>query len=112
MSRLLSTTSLLVAVAALSLCAGAALALDRTVTVTNNSSTPMIEFYASNTGTSEWEEDILGVDVLEVGQAFDVTIDDGSGYCKFDFKATFSDGASAVKQGVNVCEISDFSFTD
>lgn len=112
MSRLFSSTNLLVAVAALSIAAGPALALDRTVTVTNNSSTPMIEFYASNQGTSEWEEDILGVDILDVGQAVDVTVDDGSGYCKFDFKATFSDGASAIKEGVNVCEISDFSFTD
>ena len=30
----------------------------------------------------------------------------------FDFRATFSDGTEATKGGVNVCEISDFDFTD
>ena len=72
----------------------------------------MIEFYASNTGTNAWEEDILGVDVLESGEDVVVTVDDGTGACMFDFKATFSDGAEATKGGVNVCEITDFDFTD
>ena len=92
--------------------ASAAFAENRDVTVTNASSAAMIEFFASNTGTNNWEEDILGVDVLEVGEAVDVNIDDGSGYCVFDFKAPFEDGSSAVMGNVNVCDISQFDFTD
>ena len=112
MLRFFSPVRLLVALAVVGLASGPVFALDRTVTVTNDTSTPMIDFYASNSGSDDWEEDILGVDVLDVGQAVDITVDDGSGYCKFDFKATFSDGAEAVKHNVNVCEVSDFSFTD
>ena len=31
--------------------------------------------------------------------------------CVFDFKAVFKGGASAEKRGVNVCQISTFTFT-
>lgn len=107
-----SLTRLSLAAALIVSLASAAFAENRDVTVTNASSAAMIEFFASNTGTNNWEEDILGVDVLEVGEAVDVNIDDGSGYCVFDFKATFEDGSSAVMGNVNVCEISQFDFTD
>ena len=100
------------AVGAVWLVATPALAQNRDVTVTNATSTAMIEFYASNIGTNAWEEDILGVDVLEPGEAVLVTVDDGTGACMFDFRATFSDGTEATRGGVNVCEISDFDFTD
>lgn len=109
----LSSLSRLPLAAALIVSLGsAASAENREVTVTNASSAAMIEFFASNTGTNNWEEDILGVDVLAVGEAIDVNIDDGSGSCVFDFKATFEDGSSAVMGDVDVCEISQFDFTD
>ena len=100
------------AVGAVCLAAVSAHAENRDVTVTNATSVAMIEFYASNTGTNAWEEDILGVDVLEPGEAVLVTVDDGTGACMFDFRATFSDGTEATKGSVNVCEITDFDFTD
>lgn len=89
-----------------------ALAANRVVTINNKSSYQIQEFYASNSGTNEWEEDILGVDVLAPGESVDVDIDDGTGYCKFDFRAVFVDGDEAVKTNVNVCEISEFDFTN
>lgn len=92
--------------------APAAFAADRTVTVNNRSSYQIQEFYASNVGTNDWEEDILGVDVLAPGEAVDIDIDDGTGACRFDFRAVFVDGDEAVKKNVNVCEISEFDFTD
>jgi len=92
--------------------APAALAANRVVTINNKSSYQIQEFYASNTGTNDWEEDILGVDVLRPGESVDVDIDDGTGYCKFDFRAVFIDGDEAVKHNVNVCEIAEFDFTD
>jgi hypothetical protein len=41
-----------------------------------------------------------------------INFDDGTGYCKFDFKAEFSDGDEVVKHGIDVCEISSFRFTE
>jgi len=87
-------------------------ALDRRVKINNVSSYNIFEFYASNTGTSDWEEDILGEDVLMSGSSVVVNIDDGSGYCKYDFMAVFEDGDQVVSTDNNVCELAEFDFTD
>lgn len=88
-----------------------AAAADRVVEVINATGLTMTEFYASVTSTNSWEEDILGDDVLEDGDSIDVDIDDGSGKCVYDFRAVFENGQQAVKQGVDVCRISTFTFT-
>ena len=92
--------------------ATSALALDRHVLVTNDTSYTIREFYASNVGASSWQEDILGNDVLVPGDSINVNIDDASGYCKYDFRAVFDDGTEATKPAVNVCEVARFTFTE
>jgi hypothetical protein len=57
-------------------------------------------------GTNDWEEGIFGVDVLPSGERVTIDIDDGSGACRFDFRAVFADGDEAVKGNVNVCGVS------
>ena len=87
-------------------------AMERYVQINNVSSYDIVEFYASNTGTSNWQEDILGSDILPSGSSVMVNIDDGTGYCKYDFLAVFDDGEEAVSPDNNVCELSEFDFTD
>jgi hypothetical protein len=87
-------------------------ALDRRVQINNVSSYDIVEFYASNTGTQDWQEDILGENILPSGSSAMVNIDDGTGYCKFDFLAVFDDGDEAISADNNVCELSEFDFTD
>lgn len=89
-----------------------AFAYDRHVRINNKSSYDIIEFYASNTGTNSWEEDILGKDILPAGSSVMINIDDGSGYCKYDFLAVFDDGDKVTSSNNNVCELSEFNFTD
>lgn len=86
-------------------------AADRSVEVFNKTGQTMVEFYASITNADSWEEDILGDDTLDDGDSVDVNVDDGSGKCVYDFRAVFESGAEAVKRGVNVCQISTFTFT-
>ncbi len=86
-------------------------AANRKVDIVNKTGMPMTHFYASNTGTNSWEEDILGQDVLDNGETFEANIDDGTGACRFDFKAVFSDGESLVRRGINVCQIGTFTYT-
>lgn len=100
--KLLSTV---MAVAAL--CGSAAFAENRVVTFTNNTSVVVNEIYGSNTGANTWEEDVLGADILEPGESVDMNFDDGTGYCKFDFKVTFADGDEGTLANVNVCEVAD-----
>lgn len=90
---------------------GHASAADRKVTIKNATKHSMTEFYASTTGTDEWEEDILGADELAAGEEIEIDIDDGSGKCKFDFQGVFDDGDKVVKKNINVCTVGTFTFT-
>ncbi|MFB2530801.1 hypothetical protein ACEYYB_05355 [Paracoccus sp. p4-l81] len=97
-------------IAVLTLTATAALAEDRRVTIVNNTGFTLTEFYGSNTGSGSWEEDILGNDVLPSGRQVSINFDDASGYCMFDFRAVFEDGEVLERAGVNVCEVSTFTY--
>jgi hypothetical protein len=87
-------------------------AYDRRVVIVNRTSATMNEFYASSTGQRSWQEDILGGDVLGPGKTVRINVDDGTGYCKYDFRAVFDDGSESVQSGVNVCEVGKFTFRD
>ncbi len=86
--------------------------LDRQVRIINETSFDMVRFYGSNVGTDDWEEDILGRDILRSGKSVMINFDDGSGYCMFDFKAVFDDGDEVIAERKNVCELGTFRFTD
>lgn len=83
---------------------------DRRVRIINETQTTMVEFYASNVGADTWEEDILGNDVLPAGDSVMMNIDDGTGYCLYDFRAVFADGDVLVRERVDVCEISSYRY--
>lgn len=87
-------------------------AQDRRVRINNKTSYDIIEFYASHRDAKSWEEDILGRNILPSGRSVVINIDDGTGYCVFDFRAVFSDGEVLEKFGNNVCELAEFNYTD
>lgn len=97
-------------VASLAMVAAPASALDRHVRIVNQTGYTIVRFYGSNTGADDWQEDILGEDVLPSGSSVVINFDDATGYCKFDFKAVFEDGDEMVKQGVNVCKVGTFTY--
>lgn len=84
---------------------------DRHVTIKNRTGWTMLSFYASDASKDDWEEDILGDDVLENRQNVRINIDDGSGACEYDFKAEFTNGEELTRFGVNVCEVSEYTFS-
>ncbi|WP_421952470.1 hypothetical protein [Pelagibacterium sp.] len=85
---------------------------DRRVRIENFTSTTMTYFYASNVDRTTWEEDILGNSVLPAGRSIVINVDDGSGYCRYDFRAIFADGADLIRSGVNVCEVGVYTYYD
>jgi len=89
----------------------AAQAADHRVTIVNETNNTMVRFYASNSGRSSWEEDILGNRTLKPGQSVRINIDDGSGACIYDFRADFDDGDKLTRNRINVCEISTYRYT-
>jgi hypothetical protein len=84
-------------------------ALDRTMTIVNRTGVTMNNFYATNTGNSNWGRDWLGSDVMPSGSQFFIDFNDNSGYCMFDFRAVFTDGDELIDQ-VNVCEIGTYTY--
>lgn len=91
--------------------AGPAAAADRHVTIVNATNDTMVRFYASNSGRTSWEEDILGDRILKPGQSVRVNVDDGTGSCIYDFRADFEDGEKLTRTRINVCEISTYRYT-
>jgi hypothetical protein len=84
---------------------------NRRVRIHNTTGWTMLRFYASNTSRDDWEEDLLGDDVLANNASIVMNIDDGTGACMFDFKAEFTNGQNLIRNNVNVCEIADYHYT-
>ena len=84
---------------------------DRHVMIKNRTGWTMLRFYASDSRTDDWEEDILGDRVLENRRDLRINIDDGSGACIYDFKAEFTNGQELTRSRINVCEVSEYTYT-
>jgi hypothetical protein len=87
----------------------AAMAYDRHIVLQNNSGEAIVEFHASNVGTHFWQEDILGSDILLPGSAARIDLDDGTGYCRFDFKTVMENGQEIVRHNVDVCALERYT---
>jgi len=85
---------------------------DRHILLVNRSHTTIVEFHASNVGRSGWEEDILGRHVVAPGQTARINLDDGTGYCRFDFLTKMENGTEIVRRGVDVCALETYTVTD
>jgi len=84
---------------------------DRHVVIKNRTGWTMVRFYASDSRADSWEEDILGRRVLGNGEDIRINIDDGSGACLYDFKAEFTNGQELTRFNVNVCQVSEYTYT-
>lgn len=87
-------------------------AYDRRIVLVNQTSEVITGFYASNVGTNNWQEDILGRSTVAPGQSVRIDLNDGTGYCRFDFRTVTETGEVLIRRGVNVCEVSRYTLTD
>ena len=56
--------------------------------------------------SDDWQEDVLGQDVLGDGQAVNVKFNGKTNTCVYDLKVVYSDdNSSAVWQKINLCEV-------
>ena len=101
--------SLLAAVIAV-VAAGPALA-DRRVRIHNDTGMTLYRFYSTNAGATKWGRDTMGSSTLASGSFMTMNFDNAKGYCVFDFRAIFEDGTELTRANVNVCEVSDYSYT-
>jgi hypothetical protein len=71
----------------------------------NETGVDIYEVYVSSVKTNSWEEDILGVDVLENGDSVTIKFTGHEG-CKWDLMVKDSDGNSLIWDSLNLCDIS------
>ena len=83
-----------------------------TFTLVNGTDAVIVEFYATAPSSGDWEEDILGVDVLSPDEAVEITIDDSREDCAYDFLAVFSDETEMVHEDVAVCDGEEYVYSD
>lgn len=99
--------SFVAALVASALLAPAAMAQSASIdfVLTNSTDDVLTRLYISLPSTNDWEEDILGEDVLGAGESMDISIDDGLPACVYDIRADFDDGASVQVARVDFCEL-------
>lgn len=107
-----ATTRIAVSAAVLIALAQPVAALDRRVRVVNSSSADIVGFFGVTVDSRGWDESLLGDDILPVGGSVVLNFDDGSGYCRYRFRAVFADGVELERLSVNVCEVGTYRYTD
>lgn len=79
--------------------------------IENATGSTMTALHLSTPSSNSWEEDILGVDVLEGGDTVEVTIDDNLEDCEYDIRADFDDGTNIDVRGVDFCSLEGETIT-
>jgi hypothetical protein len=62
--------------------------------------------YVSPSKSDDWEDDVLGQDTLDDGQAVNIHFNPKTKTCKWDLKVTYSDDdSSAVWHDIDLCKV-------
>ena len=98
----------IVRLAALALAAvgSAAWAGEQDFTLLNNTGYTIAELYVSPSKSDDWEEDVLGRDVLAEAERTAVRFSRREDACLWDLKVVYADDTESQWQGVNLCEVS------
>ena len=100
----------LVAAAAL-LGAAPAVAENLVFAFNNESSFTIVELYASPADVGDWEDDILGREILEPGETARITVRDGRQACEYDLRIVFEDG-DEITDTADLCETESYTVND
>lgn len=85
----------------------AALAADQDFSLVNATGYEIAELYVAPSQSADWQEDVLGQDVLGDGQQANISFSRNSDTCHWDLKVVYSDdNTTAEWGGVNLCELS------
>jgi hypothetical protein len=87
-------------------------AADRRIRIVNDSTHVITAFYAANVSVRTWPDSLLGNTDLKPGTSIVLDLEDGSGYCRFRFRAVFDDGKELLRSSVNVCQVGTYRYTE
>lgn len=89
---------------------GSSDSMNRDVSMVNGTKETIYYIYWTNVGVNGWGDDKLGSGILSAGQQWNVTVDDGSGACRFDIKAVTAGGREIIRRDVDVCSVYTIDF--
>lgn len=95
-----------IALAAVVTLASPALAGKQDFTVVNRTGYQIDKIFVAPSKSSDWEEDVMGDDVMEDGSSQPITFDGATSACKYDLKAVYHDGDTAEWGGLDLCTVS------
>ena len=75
-------------------------------TLVNRTGYTIEQVYVAPTKSDEWEEDVLGRDVLSDGETVDISFSRKDKTCKWDVRVVYDDGEEAEWYGFDLCEVS------
>src|SRR5262245_61010724 len=81
---------------------------DRRMVIVNETGRIIQEFHATNSGVKSWGRDLLGSNVLPHGQRYTMDFNDGTGSCRFDFRAVLDNGRAVERYSVDVCTATEW----
>ncbi len=116
MSKRLSIAALaLVAVLSfMAVTAHRTLADERDFTLNNNSSVVLVHVYVSPADVDNWQEDILGQDVLNPGDSVNIHFspNDGADTCLYDIRVDGQGGEQGFLYKIDLCSTNTVTFSD
>jgi hypothetical protein len=101
--------NILTALCVLAMTASASLPLragDQDFTLVNKTGVAISELYVSPTSAEEWQEDVLGVDVLEDGEEVEITFSREEEECAWDIMVKDEDGNEISWDDIDLCKYS------
>lgn len=80
---------------------------DQDFVIINATGYVISEVYVSPVKAEDWEEDVLGRDVLGEGERTEIRFSRSTNTCRWDLKVVYEDDGSSAEWGnLNLCEIS------
>jgi len=92
--------------AALLLAAAPALAAQQDFTLENNTGYTIEQVFVSAASSRDWEEDVMGWDILADGESVEISFSSAEDACLFDLKVIYDDGEEAMWDRLDLCSIS------
>jgi propanediol dehydratase large subunit len=86
-------------------------AVDRNVTIHNETGYTIYRFRSTNSGSSKFGSDVMGSYTLPSGSSMNLNFDNKYNYCEFDFRFEFEDGTSIDRYKIDVCTVGDYTLT-
>lgn len=75
-------------------------------TLVNSTGYDIAEVYVAPSASDNWEEDVMGRDILSAGQSVDIGFPSRDKVCIYDLKVVYTDSEEAEWERFDLCSLS------